>query len=309
MIRIAQLLSFCAALCLATTFSDEFEARAERLDLPGKSYGGKVRSGPGLNYRQVGSTRLNDRVILIERSVRLDDYNWFLIRLPNGRTGYQYGGLMCADGEETGILTICGSQMDIRLSGQAPSAQPPVQNSRLDLPGKSYGGKVRAGPGLNYRQVGSTRLNDRIVLLERSVRMDDFDWFLIRMPNGATGYQWGGLMCADGEETGILTICGSQQDQQLSGYNSGGNTTVSQAPQNDEYYNCNEGIPLTIRFRNEGTEFVAYVSHDSFPEIRLPQIPGGSGNQFQSGPNWMGTKGNQAIINFNGIEDTCFRTN
>ncbi|MCQ0988559.1 MliC family protein [Jiella marina] len=181
---------------------------------------------------------------------------------------------------------------------------------RLDLPGRSYGGKVRAGPGLNHSQIGSTRLNDRIILLERSVRMDGYDWFLIEMPNGRTGFQWGGLMCADGEETGILTICGSQQDAELSGLRPRQQQPQpSGAPESDVAYSCNEGIPLNVRYRNEGRDFVAYVSHDSYPEVRLVQIPSGSGVQFQSGRNWMGGKGGEVSINFGGIEDTCYALN
>ncbi|MBO0903502.1 MliC family protein [Jiella sonneratiae] len=194
------------------------------------------------------------------------------------------------------------------LMASALIAATPAFAEQLNLSGRSYGGKVRSGPGAGYRQVGSTRLNERIVLIERSTRMDGYDWFLIRMPNGRTGYQWGGLMCADGEESGILTICGSQQDRQLSGLGGdagGGQPGSGRPPARDVAYSCNEGIPLTVRYRNEGRNFVAYASHDSLPEIRLVQVPSGSGVQFQAGRNWLGGKGREVSINFDGIEDSC----
>ncbi|EAU40370.1 hypothetical protein FP2506_04050 [Fulvimarina pelagi HTCC2506] len=179
----------------------------------------------------------------------------------------------------------------------------------MDVPGRSYGGVVRSGPGLNYPQIASTRLNDDITLLQRSARMDDYNWFQIRLSNGLVGYQFGGLFCAHSEESGVLTICGSELDAQLSGYPARTATTPQPQPQPRQTiveYSCNEGIPLIARYVDEPDGTVAYVSHDSYPEVRLPQIVSGSGIQFQSGPNWFGGKGREMSINFNGIEDTCY---
>lgn len=183
----------------------------------------------------------------------------------------------------------------------------PAEAQRMDVSGRSYGGKVRAGPGLDHAPVGTTRLGEPITLLERSVRMDGHDWFRIRMANGRTGFQWGGLMCADGEESGVLTICGSPQDAELSGRPAAPSAAsdARDAPESDVAYSCNEGIPLTVRYRNEGADFVAYVSHDSFPEVRLVQVPSGSGVQFQAGRNRMGGKGREVSIDFDGVTDTC----
>ncbi len=188
----------------------------------------------------------------------------------------------------------------------------PAFAERLDLPGRSYGGKVRAGPGMQHPQVGSTGLNTDIMLVERSDRMDDYDWFLIRLPNGATGYQWGGLMCAHGETHGVLTICGSQMDADLSGLPPAPQAPelepeLADGPESDVTYSCNEGIPLYVEYRNEGTDYVAYASHDSFPAVRLVQVRSGSGIQFENGAYWMGGKGPEMSINFDGIEDHCWQ--
>ncbi|MEZ5801147.1 MAG: MliC family protein [Nitratireductor sp.] len=70
-------------------------------------------------------------------------------------------------------------------------------------------------------------------------------------------------------------------------------------------YSCNEGIPLIVRFEEINGQFTAFASHDSLPEIRLPQVVSGSGNLFESGSYQLHTKGRQAYLNFNGIEDSC----
>ena len=70
-------------------------------------------------------------------------------------------------------------------------------------------------------------------------------------------------------------------------------------------YSCNEGIPLIVRFEEINGQFTAYASHDSLPEVRLPQAVSGSGNLFESGGYQLHTKGRQAYLNFNGIEDSC----
>ncbi|MEM1388627.1 MAG: MliC family protein [Pseudomonadota bacterium] len=175
------------------------------------------------------------------------------------------------------------------------------------ITGRSYGGRVRMGPGLEHRQITSTGLNTRIVLLQRAAFMDGYDWFLIQLPNGNQGYQWGGLICADTGIGGVLTTCGSPQDIELSGL--APPPTPSPTPETFVAYSCNEGIPLHVRYRREGADMVAYASHDSFPEVRLLQIPSGSGTQYEDGAYWLGEKGGTASINFDGIEDSCVRVN
>lgn len=73
------------------------------------SWGGKVRSGPGMHYRQVGSTFEGQQLTIIRNTQQyMNGYPWFEVRLTNGRLGYQWGGLMCGYGApREGMHRIC----------------------------------------------------------------------------------------------------------------------------------------------------------------------------------------------------------
>jgi len=63
------------------------------------SWGGVVRSGPGMKYQRLTSLRENERVKLIENTgVMMNGYPWFRIRYRGKRTGYQWGGIICSRG-------------------------------------------------------------------------------------------------------------------------------------------------------------------------------------------------------------------
>lgn len=110
----------------------------------GISYGGKVRSGPGLQYRQVGSLRDGDTVRILGGSgVMMNGYEWFQIRYRNGRTGFQWGGLMCSQKPYPTIFKTC----------------PPLQqnpNNGLTIVGPVTGKNVATVqyPGGFFKQVG-----------------------------------------------------------------------------------------------------------------------------------------------------------
>lgn len=70
-------------------------------------------------------------------------------------------------------------------------------------------------------------------------------------------------------------------------------------------YSCNEGIPLVVRYENVGDESTAFVSHDSFPEVKLPQVVSGSGARYATGPFELHTKGRTAVFTFDGAQDVC----
>jgi uncharacterized protein YraI len=81
--------------------------------------------------------------------------------------------------------------------------------AQSDWPGYSYGGVLRAGPGMEYQQVGSLGDGDWIaVLQDTGVWMDGYQWFYIDSPLG-TGYHWGGIMCIDGQDhpEGMFGVC------------------------------------------------------------------------------------------------------
>ncbi|WP_420413522.1 SH3 domain-containing protein [Roseibium sp.] len=95
--------------------------------------------------------------------------------------------------------------MSVVLYG--PVATASAQNA-FPQQGISYGGKVRAGPGLQYGQIGSLRDGDRIRIVGATgVMMDGYEWFQIRYRNGRTGFQWGGLMCSQRPYPTIYKTC------------------------------------------------------------------------------------------------------
>lgn len=92
------------------------------------------------------------------------------------------------------------------LMGLAPTLA--AAEAIFPQPGKSYGGKVRGGPGLQYQQVGSLREGDRIRILNGTgIMMNGYEWFQIRYGNGRTGFQWGGIMCSKSPHPTIFKTC------------------------------------------------------------------------------------------------------
>ena len=71
------------------------------------SWGGKVRSGPGLEYPQIGSLRDGEPIELLERTeVWMDGFVWFRILYQGNKVGYKFGGILCAfDDRIEGIET------------------------------------------------------------------------------------------------------------------------------------------------------------------------------------------------------------
>lgn len=70
-------------------------------------------------------------------------------------------------------------------------------------------------------------------------------------------------------------------------------------------YSCNEGIPLEVFYEDDGRVSTAVISHDSSPQFTLTQVPSGSGARYTDGFYTLHTKGAQAILTWNGIEDFC----
>lgn len=92
----------------------------------------------------------------------------------------------------------------------------------VDVAGQSLGGKLRAGPGMEFRDIGSLREGAEIRILNNTgVAMNGYDWFQIELLELGAGhgavYQWGGIMCSKGSLVpGIFTVCGQPPSQQTS---------------------------------------------------------------------------------------------
>ena len=89
------------------------------------------------------------------------------------------------------------------VPGQATASGGPL----LEVPGLSYGGKVRSGPGTEYRQVGSLAEGDRIKIIRNAgVAFNGYDWFEVQA-GSTVGFQWGGIMCSVQPVPGVFQQC------------------------------------------------------------------------------------------------------
>ncbi|GGD20531.1 SH3 domain-containing protein [Aureimonas glaciei] len=61
------------------------------------SWGGIVRSGPGQQYKRLDALPEGARVTLLENSSVMENgFPWMKISFGEGRTGYQWGGILCS---------------------------------------------------------------------------------------------------------------------------------------------------------------------------------------------------------------------
>jgi hypothetical protein len=68
---------------------------------PAGSWGGIVREAPGKGSRQTDSLKEGEPVTLMARTDVIEDgFPWFKIAYRDGRTGYQWGGILCSTGAE-----------------------------------------------------------------------------------------------------------------------------------------------------------------------------------------------------------------
>ena len=76
---------------------------------PAKSWGGFVRSGPGMNFPALATLAEREPIELLGRAdaPERDGYPWFRIRF-RGQVGYQWGGIVCATGGAfPGTFQVC----------------------------------------------------------------------------------------------------------------------------------------------------------------------------------------------------------
>lgn len=89
------LMAALAGLGVSMASAQTAEAGFDRPVAAG-SWGGIVRSGPGMEHARLASLREGERVeLLYNTGVVWDGYPWFLIRFRNGQLGFQWGGILC----------------------------------------------------------------------------------------------------------------------------------------------------------------------------------------------------------------------
>jgi len=76
---------------------------------PGLSLGGRVRSGPGLDFVTRTILAAKTPMTLLENTeLSMDGYDWFRFETQAGVTGYQWGGVICSrEGVLQGVLRKC----------------------------------------------------------------------------------------------------------------------------------------------------------------------------------------------------------
>jgi hypothetical protein len=90
---------------------------------------------------------------------------------------------------------------DVATAAPRQPAAPADQSASpaRGFPAKSWGGVVRAGPGMDHRKLASLQEGDPIAILENAgAEMNGYPWFKIRYGRDKTGYQWGGIICPVG---------------------------------------------------------------------------------------------------------------
>lgn len=92
----------------ASSGSGETSAAATQ-GIRAKSWGGVVRSGPGMDHQRLAGLAEGDPITLLERTdVEMNGYPWFKIRYGRNKTGYQWGGIICPIGKPLpGTFEVC----------------------------------------------------------------------------------------------------------------------------------------------------------------------------------------------------------
>lgn len=69
------------------------------IGMDGIAYGGKLRTGPGMDTAKKASIKIGDRITVLEDSgIWMNNYKWFKVKTPRG-TGYLWGGIFCIPGD------------------------------------------------------------------------------------------------------------------------------------------------------------------------------------------------------------------
>ena len=179
------------------------------LPLKAISWGGKVRSGPGMEYPQIASLAEGDPVELLENSeIWMDGFAWFKILFLDDEVGYKWGGILCTfDDKLDGVYSEKVSGIKNCGLGSVPSsATTPSYQLSQGIRGCSCGGKVRSGPGKQYSQTSSVSNGSPITLLKK-----DGTWYEISYDGSKLGYQWQGIICTypEAQADGVDPCCNS----------------------------------------------------------------------------------------------------
>jgi hypothetical protein len=252
--------------------------------------------------------------------------NVFTVTASNGWAGqikaFLRGGVLTAEGmgrwnDDAGgsyggrifslTLTATGGKLALRM-GIAKSA--PIEGTftralassaaEKNYPAGSWGGVVRAGPGMNFAKVTSLKEGDPVTVIENTgVAMNGYPWFKITYGGNKTGFHWGGIMCAVGApREGLFEVCPTKTGAPAVAAPVGG--VIGPIT-----FSCDEGIPLVVSFDNRGPTSVATVTHDSNLTVRMKQVVSGSGARYEEGRYSLHTKGDAAVFSWGDGQHLC----
>jgi len=92
-----------------------------------------------------------------------------------------------------------GEQEDVAREdngGEASADAAGSPHDPIEMPGESWGGRLRSGPGMDYDQIGSMAESDSGTIVQNTgIAINGYDWFRIRTAGGKEGFQWGGIVC------------------------------------------------------------------------------------------------------------------
>jgi hypothetical protein len=114
--------------------------------------------------------------------------------------------------ENPPTLWMGSEQFDCQGSGgydDAGDDNAGAAEADLNIPGKSYGGRLREGPSMDARSAGSLPEGARITIIYNSgTTFNGYDWFVIETSKGVRAYHWGGIICSKGQYLpGVLQAC------------------------------------------------------------------------------------------------------
>ena len=184
-------------------------------NIPAISLGGNLRAGPGTEFEDVGSLEEGAEIILqADTGVLFNGYNWFEIILPDGRSAFQWGGVICVPGGGVGGVIVdpgaCPAQGAVpALADTGAGEATPDAAGAANIAAVTLGGNVRSGPGTAFPDIGGTEEGATITLLSDSgIVFDGYTWWEILLPNGEVAFQWGGVICVPGGGVpGVLANC------------------------------------------------------------------------------------------------------
>lgn len=273
---------------------------------PGYSYGGKVRSGPGMQFRQVGSLREGDDILILNGTgTMMNGYEWFEIRYQNGRTGFQWGGIMCSQTPYPTIFRVCdGPRLQTNVPvDNTPSSGPATVNGFSVGQVLHPGGSFTNTRGVQWQEADA---QGRVTFHFREESRDEGSVYLFDASRNVS-------LQLDLHRRQVLYGLGTEpktvlypitQSSAQGGHTRASNGRPQSADSTTVQYSCPEGLPLTVTYVNSGNGHVIF-SIDGSPQRRLDQVVSGSGSRYTDGRFTLLSKGNTATLQTPSGVDKC----